>query len=41
MSSTVRVHFEPDGKSIFVLKGTAVVEAAGKAGIILEAPCGG
>lgn len=41
MSSTVRVHFEPDGKSIFVLKGTSIVEAAGKAGIILETPCGG
>ena len=41
MSTTVRVHFEPDGKSIFVLKGTTLIEAAGKAGIILETPCGG
>ena len=41
MSTTVRVHFEPDGNSIFVLKGTTVIEAAGKAGIILETPCGG
>ncbi len=40
-STQVRVHFEPDGKSVFVLKGASLVEAAGKAGIILETPCGG
>ncbi len=41
MTTNVRVHFEPDGKSVFVLKGTTLIEAAGKAGIILETPCGG
>ena len=41
MPPTVRVQFQPDGKSVFVLEGTTLIEAAGKAGIILETPCGG
>ncbi len=38
---TFRVTFQPDGRSVFVLRGTKLVEAAGQAGIILNQPCGG
>ncbi|MFP4175592.1 MAG: ASKHA domain-containing protein [Candidatus Brocadiia bacterium] len=38
---TVRVTFQPEGRNVFVLTGTTVVEAAGQAGIILNTPCGG
>ena len=38
---TYRVTFQPDGRSVFVLRGTKLVEAAGQAGIILNQPCGG
>jgi uncharacterized 2Fe-2S/4Fe-4S cluster protein (DUF4445 family) len=36
-----RVTFQPEGRSVFVLAGTTLVEAAGRAGIILNQPCGG
>jgi len=39
--STFRVTFQPEGRSVFVLAGTKLVEAAGQAGIILNQPCGG
>jgi len=38
---THRVTFEPDGCNVFVLDGATLVEAAGRAGIILNQPCGG
>ena len=38
---TYRVTFQPDGRSVFALRGTKLVEAAGQAGIILNQPCGG
>ncbi len=38
---THRVAFQPDGRNVFVLEGTKLVEAAGRAGIILNQPCGG
>jgi len=38
---TYRVTFQPEGRSVFVLRGTKLVEAAGQAGIILNQPCGG
>lgn len=38
---TFRVTFQPEGRSVFVLDGTTIVEAAGQAGIILNTPCGG
>lgn len=38
---TFRVTFQPEGRNVFVLGGTKVVEAAGRAGIILNQPCGG
>ncbi|NQT86974.1 DUF4445 domain-containing protein [bacterium] len=33
--------FEPEGKSAFVLGGSLVLEAAARAGIIVDTPCGG
>lgn len=36
-----RVTFQPDGKSVYILPGTSIFEAAGEAGIILRADCGG
>jgi len=38
---TCRVTFQPDGRNVFVLSGTKLVEAAGRAGITLNQPCGG
>ncbi len=38
---TCRITFQPEGRSVFVLRGTKLVEAAGQAGIILNQPCGG
>ena len=37
----IRVTFEPSGRSVFVLPGTVLLEAAAEAGIILQTPCGG
>jgi uncharacterized 2Fe-2S/4Fe-4S cluster protein (DUF4445 family) len=37
----VRVTFEPHGRAVHVLEGTTVVEAASRAGMTLETPCGG
>jgi len=39
--AAVRVSFQPEGRSVFVLPGTALVEAAVRAGIVLDTPCGG
>ena len=33
--------FQPSGRSVFVLPGTNMLEAAGLAGLVLETPCGG
>jgi uncharacterized 2Fe-2S/4Fe-4S cluster protein (DUF4445 family) len=38
---TFRVTLQPEGRSVFVLGGTKLVEAAGQAGVILNQPCGG
>ena len=37
----IKVTFEPSGRSVYVLPGTPLLEAAGRAGIILQMPCGG
>jgi uncharacterized 2Fe-2S/4Fe-4S cluster protein (DUF4445 family) len=37
----IKVTFQPSGRSVFVLPGTRIVEAAGRAGLILQSPCGG
>ena len=41
MGSTIKVTFEPEGKAAYVLSGSIVLEAAARAGIIIETPCGG
>jgi uncharacterized 2Fe-2S/4Fe-4S cluster protein (DUF4445 family) len=41
MEKEVKVTFEPSGRSVYALPGTVLVEAAGRAGLIIETPCGG
>lgn len=40
MSEEIRVIFEPSGRSVFVLPGTILLEAAASAGFVIETPCG-
>ena len=40
-SRELRVTFQPTGQSVFVLPGTLLLEAAGRAGVVLQTPCGG
>jgi len=40
-SKQIRVVFEPSGRSVYVLPGTTVLEAAADAGLTLDTPCGG
>jgi len=37
----VTVLFQPQGKKVFVLPGTSLLEAASRAGLTLKSPCGG
>ncbi len=37
----VRVTFQPNGRSVYVLPGTKILEAAARAGLTLDTPCGG
>jgi len=37
----VRVTFQPSGRAVYVLPGTTVLEAAARAGLTIETPCGG
>ena len=37
----VRVTFEPHGRSVFVLPGTKILEAAARVGMTIDTPCGG
>ena len=37
----VPVTFLPAGRTVYVLAGTRLIEAAAEAGIILDSPCGG
>lgn len=41
MEREVKVIFEPSGRTVHVLPGTVVLEAAARAGFILQTPCGG
>jgi uncharacterized 2Fe-2S/4Fe-4S cluster protein (DUF4445 family) len=41
MSGSIKVTFEPEGKAAYVLSGSIVLEAAARAGIIIDTPCGG
>ncbi len=36
-----RVTFQPSGRTVFALAGTTILEAAARAGIVLQTPCGG
>jgi uncharacterized 2Fe-2S/4Fe-4S cluster protein (DUF4445 family) len=36
-----RVVFEPEGRTVAVLEGALLLEAAARAGIVLDTPCGG
>ena len=40
-SHQIKVTFQPSGRSVYVLPGTLLLEAAGRAGIALRTPCGG
>lgn len=40
-SKEIKVTFQPSGRSVYVLPGTVLLEAAGRAGIIIQTPCGG
>ena len=37
----IKVIFEPSGRSVYVLPGTIILEAAAEVGLIIESPCGG
>lgn len=41
MSAEKRIVFQPSGRTVFVLPGTTVFEAAARAGLLLQSPCGG
>lgn len=41
MSREIRVTFQPSGRSVYVLPGTILLEAAARAGFVIETPCGG
>jgi uncharacterized 2Fe-2S/4Fe-4S cluster protein (DUF4445 family) len=41
MSREIQVAFQPSGRRVFVLPGTIVIEAAARAGFIVDTPCGG
>lgn len=40
-TSEIKITFQPSGRSVFVLSGTSLLEVAGRAGIVLQSPCGG
>lgn len=37
----IKVTFQPEGRRVYALRGMKVAEAAARAGIIIDAPCGG
>jgi uncharacterized 2Fe-2S/4Fe-4S cluster protein (DUF4445 family) len=41
MKQEQKITFEPSGRAVFVLPGTLLLEAAARAGLILQSPCGG
>lgn len=40
MEQPVRVTFQPHGRAVYVLSGTKIIEAAARAGLIINTPCG-
>lgn len=41
MKKGLKVVFQPEGRTTYVLPGTSIIEAAGEAGIVIGTPCGG
>ncbi len=41
MTDTIAVTFQPAGKTIHILPGTTILEAAGRVGLTIQTPCGG
>jgi uncharacterized 2Fe-2S/4Fe-4S cluster protein (DUF4445 family) len=41
MEKEVKIIFEPSGRSVYALAGTVLLEAAARAGFIIQTPCGG
>ncbi len=41
MEAQLRVTFQPHGRTVFVLRGTTILEAAARVGLVIETPCGG
>lgn len=41
MDGKIKVTFEPSGRKVFVLPDTILLEAAARAGFVVETPCGG
>jgi len=39
--SPIKATFKPGNRSVYVLSGTSILEAAGRAGIVITSPCGG
>ena len=39
--SSIKVTFKPGNRSVYVLPGTSILEAAGRVGIVITSPCGG
>jgi uncharacterized 2Fe-2S/4Fe-4S cluster protein (DUF4445 family) len=37
----LKVTFQPQGRTVYVLPGTKIIEAAAMAGVIIDTPCGG
>lgn len=37
----IKVTFQPQGRTVYVLPGTKIIEAAAIAGVIIDTPCGG
>ncbi|HBG26327.1 MAG: hypothetical protein A2Y10_01800 [Planctomycetes bacterium GWF2_41_51] len=37
----IKVTFQPQGRTVYVLPGTKIIEAAALAGVIIDTPCGG
>ena len=41
MKTEKKITFQPSGRTVYVLPGTSVFEAAARAGLLLQTPCGG
>lgn len=37
----IKVTFQPEGREVYVLPGTPIIEAAARAGLVIDSPCGG